>query len=625
MLRLTLKSSVAHKRAALLTGARRRARRGLHGRHARARPTPCSAPSTTCSPTSTRAPTSSCAAGRVRRRRRRAGDRRPASTPSARRRGVAAVPGVDGGRSGDIRATRQLVGKDGDAIGPATAADARRHLDHVADAQPVRRSSQGSAPRRPTTRSSIDKRGAATAHDSRSATRITVLAQGGSARVHDRRHRPRSATPTASGGATVVALRRCHGASGCSADAGPVRRDRRRRRRRASSHAAAAPTRIAAVAARPASRRSPARSSRRRGAGPDRRGSSAFFKTFLLVFAVIALFVGAFIIYNTFSIIVAQRTREMALLRALGASRRQVLRSVLLEAVVDRARRVGRRPRWSGIGVAIGLQALLAAFGIDLPTRRRRSLPRHDDRRRCVVGIARHRRRRRSRRPGEAVEGRRRSRRCATRRSTASARSRRRSIAGVRRRRRSARRAARLGLFGGRRQRARSWSALGAVLMFVGVAVLGPLFARPLAAVIGSPARRARGMTGALARENAMRNPQRTASTAAALMIGLGLVGVRRRVARVAEGLGERHARSDADVGLHREHAELLTVQPAGGDRPGSRAGDRRRVCDPPGAGEDRDRHHVRHGRGPGHLRPGRHAGDGLGGPVVAAPRRARC
>ena len=59
-----------------------------------------------------------------------------------------------------------------------------------------------------------------------------------------------------------------------------------------------------------------------------------FFNTFLLVFAVIALFVGCFLIYNTFSIIVAQRSREMALLRAIGASRRQVLASVLLEAVV---------------------------------------------------------------------------------------------------------------------------------------------------------------------------------------------------------------------------------------------------------------------------------------------------
>src|SRR5947209_5002884 len=57
------------------------------------------------------------------------------------------------------------------------------------------------------------------------------------------------------------------------------------------------------------------------------------FKTFLLVFALIALFVGSFIIYNTFSILVAQRTKEMALLRAIGATRRQVTRSLLVEAL----------------------------------------------------------------------------------------------------------------------------------------------------------------------------------------------------------------------------------------------------------------------------------------------------
>ena len=83
----------------------------------------------------------------------------------------------------------------------------------------------------------------------------------------------------------------------------------------------------------------------RREPGATSKEQLGFFNTFLLVFAVIALFVGAFIIYNTFSIIVAQRTKEMALLRAIGASRKQVLRSVLLEAVVVGRRRLGRRPR----------------------------------------------------------------------------------------------------------------------------------------------------------------------------------------------------------------------------------------------------------------------------------------
>src|SRR5205085_4103340 len=91
-----------------------------------------------------------------------------------------------------------------------------------------------------------------------------------------------------------------------------------------------------------------------------------FFNTFLLVFAGISLFVGAFMILNTFSILVAQRTRELGLLRALGASRGQVLASVVGEAAL-----VGLVASAAGvllgILVAMGLKALLGAFGIDLP------------------------------------------------------------------------------------------------------------------------------------------------------------------------------------------------------------------------------------------------------------------
>ena len=95
-----------------------------------------------------------------------------------------------------------------------------------------------------------------------------------------------------------------------------------------------------------------------------------------MAFAYVALFVGMFIIYNTFSIVVAQRTKEMAMLRAIGASRRQVLRSVLLESVVVGAGR--RRPSASaaGVGLSFGLRALLGAVGLDIPSgdagRRRR-------------------------------------------------------------------------------------------------------------------------------------------------------------------------------------------------------------------------------------------------------------
>ena len=92
----------------------------------------------------------------------------------------------------------------------------------------------------------------------------------------------------------------------------------------------------------------------------------SFFNVFLMVFAIIALFVGSFIIYNSFSILVAQRTKEMALMRAIGASRRQVTRSVLLEAGVVGliASALGLA---AGVGVAAGLKVLLSGIGIDIP------------------------------------------------------------------------------------------------------------------------------------------------------------------------------------------------------------------------------------------------------------------
>ena len=92
----------------------------------------------------------------------------------------------------------------------------------------------------------------------------------------------------------------------------------------------------------------------------------SFFSTALLVFAFISLFVGGFTIFNTFSIIVGQRTRELALLRIVGASRRQVFRSVLGEAAIT-----GLVSSVIGLGLgvlaALGLQALLRGFGITLP------------------------------------------------------------------------------------------------------------------------------------------------------------------------------------------------------------------------------------------------------------------
>ncbi|HEV7685680.1 MAG TPA: ABC transporter permease, partial [Acidimicrobiia bacterium] len=95
--------------------------------------------------------------------------------------------------------------------------------------------------------------------------------------------------------------------------------------------------------------------------------SLGFLSTFLLAFAAVSLFVGSFIIYNTFTIIVAQRLRELALLRALGASRRQVTRSVITEGVL-----VGFFASLIGVGfgifVAVGLKAVFSAIGADLPS-----------------------------------------------------------------------------------------------------------------------------------------------------------------------------------------------------------------------------------------------------------------
>ncbi len=92
----------------------------------------------------------------------------------------------------------------------------------------------------------------------------------------------------------------------------------------------------------------------------------SFFNTFLLIFGVVALLVGSFIIFNTFSIIVAQRSRELALLRAIGAAQRQVVGSVLFEAVLVgiTASIVGFV---AGIFLAVGLKALLGALGLDIP------------------------------------------------------------------------------------------------------------------------------------------------------------------------------------------------------------------------------------------------------------------
>jgi putative ABC transport system permease protein len=243
--------------------------------------------------------------------------------------------------------------------------------------------------------------------------------------------------------------------------------------------------------------------------------SLSFISTTLLIFAAIALFVGGFTIFNTFSITVGQRTRELALLRLVGASRRQVFGSVLGEAAVT-----GLVASAFGLGLgvvaAVGLKALLKAFGIVLP-----SSPLVFEARTAVVAIA----------VGvgvtvlSAILPARRAVRIApvaalVQRDEPQNRSLRpRLIAGC-----VIAVASALAVLAGLSGPSTLLVGLGALGVFIAAGTLIPLAARPLSGAIGRPLAALRGVPGRLGRENSMRNPRRTAQTAAALMIGLALV-----------------------------------------------------------------------------------------------------
>ena len=241
---------------------------------------------------------------------------------------------------------------------------------------------------------------------------------------------------------------------------------------------------------------------------------STFIGTPLLVFAFISLFVGSFLIINTFNILVAQRTRELALLRALGATRAQVMRSVLVEASITgfvasvlgfcagiliaslllslfgsaASSGLTLLPRTFVVAVIVG--TIVTVLAATLPARRATRIS-------PVAALA------------EALP-------------ETQGLPRRRIIAG----------AAILalgcaclvaGLFAGT-DSALQLVGAGFLGVFLGVALLAPLLVRPIATVLGWPVRKLRGAAGLLAGENARRNPRRTALTAAALMIGLALV-----------------------------------------------------------------------------------------------------
>ncbi len=245
----------------------------------------------------------------------------------------------------------------------------------------------------------------------------------------------------------------------------------------------------------------------------------SFFNTFMLVFAVIALLVGGFMIYNTFFITVAQRTRENALLRAVGASRRQVLAAVLVEAI-GVGIVAGLIGLAAGFAVAAGLKTLLDALGFNLPAggvvfTAGTALVSFAAGVTVTMAAAISPARKAGKVPPIAA-----LRDLET--SSAGYGSKQRIMIGV------AVLAAGAGalLFGllGGPSNAISYVGGGALLVFFGVSILGRTISLPLSRVIGWPLPRVRGIAGRLARENAMRNPKRTATTASALMIGVGLV-----------------------------------------------------------------------------------------------------
>ncbi|MCX5243565.1 ABC transporter permease [Streptomyces prunicolor] len=242
------------------------------------------------------------------------------------------------------------------------------------------------------------------------------------------------------------------------------------------------------------------------------------FTTFLLVFSGIALLVATFSIHNTFAIVIAQRTRENALLRALGASRRQVTAATVTEASVV-AVAASAAGLAGGIGIAAGLKALFPAIGFPFPEgdlvikTLSMVLP-------LAVGIIVC--------LGSALMPAVRAGRTAplaALRETSvdqSGASRVRAVTGTA----LALLAVSATLTGVLISPSLLLAGVGAVLALVAFVVLGPVASSTAVRVLGSPLDRLRGVTGGLARRNALRSPRRTAATASALMIGVAVVSL---------------------------------------------------------------------------------------------------
>ncbi|MFB7246171.1 ABC transporter [Streptomyces populi] len=241
-------------------------------------------------------------------------------------------------------------------------------------------------------------------------------------------------------------------------------------------------------------------------------------KTGLLVFAGIALFVGTFIIANTFTMLVAQRTKELALLRAVGASRRQVTRSVLIEAfVVGAVAAVGGLA--AGIGIGAAMRSLMGTLGATVPDGPLVVSPGTVGTA-LLVGVlvtmlaAWLPGRRAAKIPPVAAMS------SVHAKATTKSLVLRNTIGAL-----FAAVGVAVVLYATTMDGSDGQApmGLGAVLLILGVFVLTPLLSRPLIAA-AAPVLRVFGISGKLARQNSVRNPRRTAATASALMIGLTLI-----------------------------------------------------------------------------------------------------
>ena len=288
----------------------------------------------------------------------------------------------------------------------------------------------------------------------------------------------------------------------------------------------------------------------------------SFFTIFLSVFGWVALFVGSFLIYNTFRIVVSQRTRELALLRALGADARQVRAIVLLEAAIIGV--IGGVLGLAfGVTIAWGLQQILPAVGIELPMASLAIQPRT-----VVVALA----------AGSLI-----SLFAALiparRASKVSVMAALREDAPVPARGGLLRRAlvgglvtlaglASLffGLYGntGSGPSPVVYVGAGIAVIFFGIFALSPLVAKPITNLLGLVSERLLGTSGRLARRNAMRSPRRTAATAAAVMISITLVALASTLTGSIRGTIDDVLANDVDAEVIVGAADQFTDPTAG-------------------------------------------------------------